>query len=239
MSANLRRDMQEWWDALSAEPARLREYYSEFEAEFWPLYERCKDFTMTTIERLYDLHKAVDYVSRAGVPGAIVECGVWCGGSIMMAALTLLQRQDQRPIYLFDTFTGMPAPGSQDFDLHGDHADVQWHETWARAGEEEVRANLLSTGYPAESFHLVRGLVEETLPRGAPETVALARLDTDFYDSTRVELEALWPRLSSGGVLIIDDYGHWLGARRATDEYFAEKPVRLVRIDYTCRAIQK
>ena len=81
---------------------------------------------------------------------------------------------------------------------------------------------LHGTGYPPERIHFVRGPVEETLPAGAPDEIALLRLDTDWYESTRHELEHLYPRLAAGGVLLVDDYGHWEGARKAVDEYFAD-----------------
>ena len=103
--------------------------------------------------------------------------------------------------------------------------------------EESVRATLLETGYPPERLHFVRGAVEETVPAAAPEQLALLRLDTDWYESTRHELVHLYPRLSDGGILIVDDYGHWEGCRRAVDEYFASDadPILLNRIDYTGR----
>jgi O-methyltransferase len=118
---------------------------------------------------------------------------------------------------------------------------------WARLFEPEmlseqaVRELVLSTGYPEERLHFVRGAVEETLPRHAPDRLALLRLDTDWYESTRHELENLYPRLSHGGVLLIDDYGHWEGCRRAVDEYFASHapPVLLNRVDYTARIAVK
>ena len=103
--------------------------------------------------------------------------------------------------------------------------------------EHTVREVLLSTGYPAERIRIVKGEVEQTIPRQAPEELALLRLDTDWYASTAHELEHLYPRVGDGGVLIIDDYGHWEGARRAVDEYFegAEDPILLNRIDYSGR----
>ena len=106
---------------------------------------------------------------------------------------------------------------------------------------EEVRERLVGTGYPPERLHLVPGMVEQTLPGEAPEKIALLRLDTDWYASTRHELEQLYPRLESGGVLIIDDYGHYEGARRAVDEYFERsgEPVLLSRIDFSGRLVVK
>ncbi len=107
--------------------------------------------------------------------------------------------------------------------------------------EHAVTQTVLSSGYPAERVHVVRGRVEETLPEAAPEHIAVLRLDTDWYISTRHELQHLYPRLVDGGVLIIDDYGHWQGARRAVDEYFRDEapPLLLNRIDYTGRVAVK
>lgn len=98
-----------------------------------------------------------------------------------------------------------------------------------------------STGYPPERIHLVPGRVEDTVPAQAPERIALLRLDTDWYASTKHELDHLYPRLSDGGVLIVDDYGHFEGARRAVDDYLAEQaePLLLNRIDYTGRIAVK
>jgi hypothetical protein len=109
--------------------------------------------------------------------------------------------------------------------------------SWHYVPVEEVRAAVLSTGYPAERVHMVEGKVEDTLPGAAPERIAVLRLDTDWYASTKHEMEQLYPRLSPGGVLILDDYGHYEGARQAVDEYFAEHGGRplLSRVDYTGR----
>ena len=96
---------------------------------------------------------------------------------------------------------------------------------------------MLETGYPMAQIQFVSGMVEQTLLKQKPEKVALLRLDTDWYESTKCELEQLFPRLVPGAVLIIDDYGHWDGCRRAVDEYFEQHQVRMLlnRIDYTAR----
>ena len=201
-------------------------------------------FTMTSPERVAALVEAVRYVSRHAIPGAIVECGVWRGGSMMAVAQTLLELGESRDLHLFDTFDGMPPPGAADCDLTGASAadlmaaeDKQTGAVWARSPLADVRHNLLGTGYPESRVHFVAGRVEDTLPARAPERIAILRLDTDWYESTRHELVHLFPRLSAGGVLIIDDYGHWQGARRAVDEYLEETGVRLLlnRIDTTGR----
>ena len=211
------------------------------ESEYAERERHCRPYTMTSPERLYALHHACRYVVEAGIPGDFVECGVWKGGSSMMMALELVARgeaETARRLHMFDTFTGMAEPQPSD----GEVAREEWsrrqrddHNEWCYAPEREVLDNVLSTGIAAERVHTVAGKVEETIPEHAPESIALLRLDTDWYESTRHELEHLYPRLSERGVLVIDDYGHWQGARRAVDEYFEGQPVLLQRIDYTGR----
>jgi hypothetical protein len=211
--------------------------------------KRVRRHTMTTPRRIAALCDGVEHVVRSEVPGALVECGVWKGGSMMAAALTLLRLgAADRDLYLFDTFQGMPPPTSEDvFSAYDGYSPMRhWRRrhrgdgresTWHYVAADDVRAALLSTGYPAERVHLVEGRVEDTLPAAAPDAIALLRLDTDWYESTRHELEHLYPRLSPGGVLILDDYGHYEGARRAVDEYFDAHGGRplLTRVDYTGR----
>jgi len=210
--------------------------------------ETVAPFTMTSPERILALRAAVGHVCRHGIEGDIVECGVWRGGSMMAAALTLLECGDRRRLHLFDTFAGMPPPAPADRDVSGaPAADLLAAEdpfsgpTWCHSPLADVQANLAATGYPADLVRFVTGRVEETLPREAPERIAILRLDTDWYESTRHELEHLYPRLAVGGLLIIDDYGHWEGARRAVDEYLAAIGARLflTRIDYTGRLAVK
>jgi O-methyltransferase len=221
---------------------------ADLEPEFIALYERCAPATMTSIERMYALYQAVRHVHAAAIPGDVVECGVWRGGSSMLAALTLDSLGDrERRVWLYDTFEGMPPPADVDRSLTGQHArdllkrtDAAGDNTRAVAGLDEVKANLAGTGYPSDHLHFVEGRVEDTIPAVAPEEISILRLDTDWYESTRHELRHLWPRLSPGGVLIIDDYGHWQGARRAVDEFLATvEPVLLQRIDYTGRLALK
>jgi O-methyltransferase len=218
--------------------------------EFQRLYETAKPYTMTTIERMYALHQACRYVVKSGVRGDIVECGVWRGGSSMLAALSLLALTERRPLWLYDTFEGMPEPGALDKKWSGEPAadllalhprEAGAANTWAYATLDDVRRNMAMTGYPIDELHYVQGKVEDTIPASAPDRVALLRLDTDWYESTRHELEHLWPRLSTGGVLIVDDYGHWQGARQATDEFFHLQGAHILwhRVDYTGRVTVK
>lgn len=220
----------------------------DYDPDFLPIFHAAREATMSSSSRMYALYKAVNYIVDAGIPGDFVECGVWRGGSVMVMALTLLKRGvTDRTIHLYDTFDGMPPPGAGDVDLQGasaanllatsdkgDEASI-----WCCVGMDVVRQNLARTGYPADRLHLVPGLVEETVPARAPASIALLRLDTDWYQSTRHELEQLYPRMTPAGVLIIDDYGHWRGARQAVDEYFSTRPILLNRIDYSGRIAVK
>ncbi|GAB4040383.1 MAG: hypothetical protein Fur0014_10840 [Rubrivivax sp.] len=210
------------------------------------IVQRVAPFTMTGLDRRAALINAIDHVVRAGIPGAIVECGVWRGGSMMTAALALKDRgQTDRELWLYDTFEGMSEPTEADRSHDGVSAQLQLERTargtgvWCEASLEDVMTNLRSTGYPWERIRFQRGKVEDTIPAALPGPIALLRLDTDWYESTRHELQHLYPLLQPGGVLIIDDYGHWQGARRAVDEYFAGRPVYLHRVDYTARLMVK
>jgi hypothetical protein len=214
----------------------------DMEPEFRALQERCIPFTMTSSERMYALWQAARHVRE--LPGDYVECGVWRGGSSMLAALTFAAGGDERALWLYDTFEGMSEPTERDVDVSGTRVADEWarHRAedgpiLARATLDDVRANMASTGVATERVRYVKGKVEDTIPAETPQQIALLRLDTDWYESTRHELEHLWPRLVAGGVLIVDDYGHWAGARQAVDEYFAARPDRplLARIDYTGR----
>lgn len=220
-----------------------------FPADFMALYAKTKPFTMTSRERQFALHLATRYVVEQKIPGDFVECGVWRGGSSMMAAHTLRELgATDRKIYLYDTFAGMSAPTEHDVNLHGSQADALWNQrqsgavnTWCYASLEDVRANMGSVGYPSDKLVYVQGKVEDTIPGTLPEQIALLRLDTDFYESTAHELEHLFPRLSKLGILILDDYGHWKGARKATDAYFEKHGLKvfLSPIDYSGRIMVK
>jgi O-methyltransferase len=201
------------------------------------IIQRARPFTMTGIERMASLMESVTYICRRNIPGDIAECGVWKGGSMMVVAMTLLQLGDtSRNLYLFDTFEGMTAPSKEDRQMDGRPAAAQLENT-CLAEIDSVRENILGTGYPKERVHFIKGRVEETIPTLAPTHLSLLRLDTDWYESTKHELTHLYPRLHPKGILIIDDYGHWQGARQAVDEYFSNADVYLHRMDYTGRIL--
>jgi len=209
------------------------------------LYQKIKPYTLTSHERMSALRQAVIYLVKAKVPGAFIECGVWRGGSMMAVALTLVELgSTDRDLYLFDTFETMPPPGEHDVDVWGTHANEYYEDALAAPGfaylpQEQIRSLLEQTGYPADRLHFVKGMVEETIPEHAPEQIALCRLDTDWYESTAHEMEHLYPRITPGGILIVDDYGHFLGSKRAVDEYIDKHGLALLlnRIDFTGRLV--
>jgi O-methyltransferase len=222
----------------------VRDLARDFDGRFASLLEQVKPYTMTSAERIYALYEATRYVCHNRIPGEIVECGVWRGGSAMTAAHALLDAGDtERELFLFDTFSGFetapPGPLDRRYDDRTASELMEHTDEFAHcvAGIDGVRRALARVPYPRERFHLIQGRVEDTVPDQAPETIALLRLDTDWYESTRHELVHLYPRLSPGGVLIVDDYGYWKGARKATDEYLRERelPLLLHRVDETAR----
>jgi len=199
--------------------------------------------TMTSTGRLSGLAIAMRYLKDNGIAGDIVECGVWAGGSIGAASLLGASDPIKRQYWLFDTFEGMTRPSINDpLSAMNGYIDSKHSEgegsSWCEVNESQVRRNLTDVGVDLDACVFVAGDVANTLRRGdLPKKIALLRLDTDWYESTLVELEVLFPRIVRGGVLIIDDYGHWEGARKAVDEYFGKlefKPL-LIPLDYTGR----
>ncbi len=231
---------------------KIYSYHNDIlEKEFWDIYSICKPYTMTSVERMYSLYLSVIHVIENKVEGCFVECGVWRGGSSMLIASVLANRNiHDRKIYMYDTYEGMNEPTEKDQDFRGgdakqmliDNVKNKEESIWCLADIKDVQSNMKQTPYDIQSISFVKGPVEDTLPRQVPiEDVALLRLDTDWYDSTKHELIHLYPKLSKNGILIIDDYGHWAGCRKAVDEYFLEigiKPL-LQRIDYTGRLFFK
>ena len=207
-------------------------------------------YTMTSVERQIALIEATRYIIDSKIDGCFVECGVWRGGSCMAIALTILKEDElNRNLYLYDTFEGMTAPTIHDESFDGIPAEKYLNSDkkkkgifWAVSTYDEVESNIYSTGYSKEKIKLIKGPVEKTLPLSKPDVpIALMRLDTDWYESTKHELNVLFPLLNEGGVLIIDDYGHWKGAKKAVDEYFSNLNDKyyMHRIDYTGRMLIK
>jgi O-methyltransferase len=208
-------------------------------------------YTMTSIPRLVATLKSCRYVVENNIPGDFVECGVWRGGNGILAKRLFEQLDSNRIVWMYDTFEGMTTPTEYDVAAGTKvHAGQQFeanqgdaHNDWCYASLEDVKNNCLKSNLKLDELKFVKGDVSETLSKkeNLPSEISILRLDTDWYESTKSELEVLYPMLSVGGVLLIDDYGHWEGARKAVDEYFSAadyKPLFSVT-DYTGRSAIK
>jgi O-methyltransferase len=210
-------------------------YPKDYDEEGQAVISAVRPWTMTSPEKLYALILAVRYVHKHQIPGDVLECGVWRGGSMQAVAKVLLSLGvTDRDLYLFDTFEGMPPPTEEDKRQDGKSAADMLAATdksnpvWAYATLDDVKAGMAQVPYPAERVHYIKGMVEDTIPTQAPERLSILRLDTDWYASTKHELEHLYDRLSPGGVLLIDDYGWWQGSRQAVDEFLEKTGARLL-----------
>ncbi|WP_043973990.1 MULTISPECIES: TylF/MycF/NovP-related O-methyltransferase [Acinetobacter] len=210
------------------------------------IINQVRPYTMTSIPRMLSLKNSVQYIVKNKIPGDIVECGVWRGGSMMLIALQLIELNDtSRNLYLYDTFEGMSQPTDNDLSIYGDNAKTLLNKhnieenIWCYASLDEVKENIKKIGYPMDKVHFIKGKVEDTLSTKTHDSIALLRLDTDWYESTILELQKLFPRLVEKGILIVDDYGHWKGARQAVDEYFQNNQTYIHLIDETAILIQK
>lgn len=218
----------------------------DFNEDHKRILNKVGKFTMTSPFRIFSLIEAVKYIEKNDIEGSIVECGVWKGGSMMAVAETLKEIGNTgRRLYLYDTYEGMSEPTAYDKTYTGDDASALLNTdtnrdknlVWAYSALDTVKENMRSTAYPTENIVYVKGKVEDTIPQTLPGKIALLRLDTDWYESTKHELIHLFPLLQKAGVLILDDYGHWAGAKKAVDEYINEQslPILLNRIDETGR----
>jgi O-methyltransferase len=213
----------------------------DFDAGMAEIIRAVRPYTMTSVDKLHALVSATRYVARYKIPGDIVECGVWRGGSMHAVARTLAAAGDRsRDLYLYDTFEGMTEPTEKDLRWDGMRAAEGLERSrprketsalWAYASLEDVQAGFAEVPYPKERLHFIKGPVEETVPGVLPEQIAILRLDTDWYESTAHELKHMYDRLVPGGVLLLDDYAHWQGAREATDEWLdaSGEPLLLLR----------
>jgi hypothetical protein len=217
------------------------------ESEIKDAVRRVRDHTMVSFERLATLWQQVRYLDRYEVPGALVECGTWRGGAVGMMALAHVRssREPIRPLHLFDSFEGLPEPTAADGPMASRYSRGRTSGALDTIGAceaplEDNRALLEDRiGYPADLLAYHVGWFQDTVAASAAGIgpIALLRLDGDWYESTRVCLTHLYPLVAAGGVVVVDDYGHWEGCRKAVDEFLAvhDEPILLSHIDYTGR----
>ena len=199
-------------------------------------------YSMASWERLYANLNSIKYLVNAQIKGCVVECGVWRGGSMLTMLKTLKNCSElKRDIYLYDTYTGMSKPSKEDGNFaHKKFKELQTGEensNWCYADLNDVKTTMNLCGYPKEKIHFVKGKIEDTLPNTIPDKIALLRLDMDWHDPTLHALTYLYPKVEPGGVIILDDYGHWEGCKLAVDRFLEENNINILlnRIDYTGR----
>lgn len=192
-----------------------------------------RSHTMVTHDGLLATYDIARHLIRAKIPGAFVEMGCHHGGSAAMIAYAALREHDPRPLHLFDSFAGLPHPSANEFcewmaadwGVSREQCDGQLTSSGALIAEQQRAEDVLFNiaGYPREKVCFHVGWFQDTVPgvKASLGQIALLRLDGDLYDSTLVCLRELYPQVSSGGIVIIDDYG-LQGCRMACEEYFRE-----------------
>jgi len=241
----------------------LRKKFAEITDYEIELIEKCQSFTMTTDLRMWYLISAFHWVANKNVKGDFVECGVWEGGNLILLQ-NLLEKNNvnDKKIFGFDTFDGMVEPTLENDGLQAYNEFLYTKKNnlkWCCASLDKVKNNFIeNTGFlkkdksnmqvfkenvvhRVNNLNLIKGKVEDTLLDQAniPTDISILRLDTDFYESTKIELEILYKNLSYNGILIIDDYGTWKGSKKAVDEFFFNKNIKFFYIDEGCRFLIK
>ncbi len=211
-------------------------------------YVLSKKLTMTSPQRVIATIQSCKYVIENKIEGDFVECGVWRGGNSIAAKLIFEAYGSDKRVILFDTFAGMTAPTDADKAVRsGESAHKEFvnaqrdgYNDWCYASLEDVERNFKEANVDLSSVKFVKGDVLETLAinENLPLEISVLRLDTDWYESTRMEMNTLYPLLVDRGAFLADDYGHWDGARKAIEEFFKEsgrlRPL-LQYTDYTGR----
>lgn len=198
------------------------------------IYETCAPFTMLSRERIYANIDSVIHIINNNISGDIVEIGVWKGGSMLSMILALEALEENRNIKLYDTFSGMTDSTSKDYQINdGVSADVLKNDSLIKAEccIEDVKNIIFNNIKYNHNIEFIKGDICKT--KTFPETISILRLDTDWYESTKYELEKFYPLVSNNGIIIVDDYGHWAGSKEAVDEFIKDKNIQLNKIDYT------
>ena len=223
--------------------AHKKNFYKNLPDGFKQYFSDIKDSTMLSRERLFAFYNSINYVIEKNIQGDVVEVGCWAGGSICMARANLnkkLSDPSSRVVYGFDTFEGHHRPNSEEVDVWGNNQAEQYDnikeigEKWADADIDKVKRLFVNVLGSMEGVELVKGKVEKTSRNHKIDKISVLRIDVDWYEPTLASLNQFYPLLSTNGVVIIDDYGHHSGSKKATDEFFANKPQNWFYTDYSC-----
>jgi O-methyltransferase len=217
----------------------------EIDEENKALIESIGKHSLTPLIRRWTLIKSLHYINKKNLIGDVVECGIWRGGNLFLAKKIQdkYPKELKRKFYGFDTFEGMPKPSYHDGKKINEvyQGFKNRNEPWTKASLDDVKNSSEFFFSNVDDFSFIKGMVEDTLKdkKNLPNKISLLRLDTDLYESTKIELNILYPLLVEKGVLIIDDYGDFQGCRKAVDEYFLNKNVLMISVDKSCRVIVK
>ena len=212
-------------------------------------FEKVEHLALSSLPNKWSLIQSLKYIKENNIDGDIVETGVYKGANLILVNNFLNKHKLKKTIFAYDTYSGQPDPTELDFDLKGTNMVEKFSELKKKniipvfCSLDDVKKNITQySEYDLTNFKFVKGKVEDTLNKkdNLPLKISILRLDTDFHDSIKKSLEILYPLLSNGGVLIVDDYGHFKGAKIAVDNFFKDKKnILMHRVDYTCRLIIK
>jgi len=215
------------------------------------LIKEIKNYTMNGSLRIWALIVAFKSILQNNIEGDFVETGVWKGGNLILIQ-KLIEKYDikEKKIIGYDTFEGFPKGTNFDKDFKNVNAEdyflskdnVENSDSFnSSVSINDVKRNFNDNSKINNNLILIKGKTQESLldEKNIPKKISLIRLNTSFYESTKIELEILYPRLQKGGYLIIDDYGFWQGSRKAVDDYFNDKKIALHFVDHTCRIMLK
>lgn len=180
-------------------------------------------YSMVPAARLRLLHDLSQAVDKDKIRGSIVECGVYNGGSA--AVMKHAQKNNDRDIWLFDSFQGLPKPTEDD----GDYERKHFYDGWCEGSPGNVRKIFTLLGLSQEKLHIVEGWFCDSFSarKYSVGPIALINIDSDWYESVKICLETWYPHLSSGGYIVFDDYGKYPGCKKAVDEYLAKHGIEV------------
>lgn len=207
------------------------------------LFNKVYPYTMSGYKRLSNVYQLANAIEKKNIKGAFVECGVWKGGCSAIMAYIAKKTGSNRKIWLFDSFEGLPEPTKEDGLMAQQYAEnkaagkLKSIEKCVGPLEDVNKVMFEVLKLKKENIVIKKGWFQNSLPREKENIgpIAILRLDGDWYESTKVCLDNLYDKVIIGGYIIIDDYGHWEGAKRALEDFFKERGIKpnLVKIDYT------
>ena len=209
--------------------------------EFKDCLNKVKHRTMLSAEVLYDLWNTIKFITAENLKGDVLEFGVWKGGALELACHALNHFKGNNKVWGFDTFEGHPEPSLSEPDVWGNNMNARYHKevdengSWVKSHYDTVVENLLQI---RPDVTLRKGEVSSQTNEPEIERISILRLDMDWYEPTLAALENFYDRIETGGSIIIDDYGHHSGARKATDEFFAhhKRHLHFRHVNYSCIA---